>query len=111
MGEGDLRGIPLAAEHRFAEKHLTQADTVESPSQFSGAPSLDAVSLAEPVQALIAQPLMMALIAETYANTGLVAQAAVEIPRELDYFTLFRKLTDRKLAGCGLKGSFAITST
>src|ERR1700733_16149011 len=50
VGEGDLRGVPLAAEHRFAEKNLTQADSVESPREFSSAPGLDAMSLPEPMQ-------------------------------------------------------------
>ena len=47
--------------------------------------------LAEPVRALIAQPFMMALIAESYGNGG-------EIPGELDYFSLFTRLTERKQA-------------
>jgi len=51
-------------------------------------PSYD--QLSEPVRALVAQPFMMALIAETYAGA--------EIPRELDYFSLFARLTERKQA-------------
>ena len=56
-------------------------------------------SLSEPIRELIAHPLMMALIAEGYANTDAGERAQqLEVPRELDYFTLFRRLTDRKLA-------------
>ena len=54
-------------------------------------------ALSEPIRELIAHPLLMALIAEGYANAEDADLAQrLEVPRELDYFTLFRKLTDRK---------------
>ena len=46
--------------------------------------------LSEPVRSLIAQPFMMTLVAESYAGG--------EIPRDLDYFSLFAQLTERKHA-------------
>lgn len=56
-------------------------------------------ALSEPIQELIAHPLLMALIAEGYANSeGVEPAHYLVVPRELDYFTLFRKLTDRKLS-------------
>ena len=52
-------------------------------------------ALSESVRALVRQPFMMALVAETCAVGGAMRG---EIPRDLDYFSLFRRLTDRKLA-------------
>jgi hypothetical protein len=58
--------------------------------------------LSPPVRALIRHPFMMAMVAETYGNevAGGAAAAAPPktIPRDLDYFEVFRRLTERKLS-------------
>ena len=55
-------------------------------------------ALPEAVRALIAQPFMMAMVAETYANRGAPEDGALprEVPPDLDYFALFERLTERK---------------
>jgi hypothetical protein len=57
--------------------------------------------LSPTVQVLIAQPFMTALIAETYANkpgANKPSEATRQIPRDLDYYSLFVRLTSRKLS-------------
>src|SRR5262249_1110360 len=48
--ERGLGGIPRAAEHRLAEEPTTQAPPVKTADQRAGAPHLDAVAVAQPVQ-------------------------------------------------------------
>src|SRR5262249_33184090 len=52
-GEGDLRSIRLAAEHRFPEEHLAELDTVETANQLRSLPGLEAVRIAELMERLI----------------------------------------------------------
>ncbi|NML96411.1 hypothetical protein HHL24_00325 [Paraburkholderia sp. RP-4-7] len=57
--------------------------------------SFDALS--DAVRELIAQPLLMALVAQAYANDRPgEAAPGVSIPADLDYYTLFDRLTERK---------------
>jgi hypothetical protein len=49
------------------------------------------------LRALLAQPFMMALIAETYANRGRPADTPrIAMPADLDFFSIFARLTERK---------------
>ncbi len=57
-------------------------------------------SLSAPVKAMVRLPFMTALLAETYANAD-EGQASQAIPGDLDYFRLFQKLTERKVADVG----------
>ena len=57
--------------------------------------------LTSAVSALIAQPFMMAIIGETYSNRAHPGEASGEeawhvVPPDLDYFSLFERLTRRK---------------
>jgi len=55
--------------------------------------------LSPTVRALIAQPFMMAMVAEAYANSGTApGQTKRRVPPDLDYYALFEKLTERKAA-------------
>ena len=54
-------------------------------------------AVAPAVRALIGQPFMMAIVAETYSNRDRPAeQPELTIPADLDYFAIFGHLTDRK---------------
>jgi hypothetical protein len=57
-------------------------------------------SLSPLLQVLVDRPFMMAMIAETYANplphAAEDGEAEREIPADLDYFSLFERLTERK---------------
>ena len=59
-------------------------------------------ALSPRLQALLDRPFMMAMIAETYANPASppagAGEAEREIPADLDYFSLFGRLTERKAA-------------
>ena len=48
--ERDLRGVALAAEHRFAEEHAAQAHPVEAADERAVAPGLDAVGVTQAMQ-------------------------------------------------------------
>ncbi len=53
--------------------------------------------LSPTVRGLIAQPFMMAMVAEAYANPASApGQEKRRVPPDLDYYTLFEKLTERK---------------
>jgi len=55
------------------------------------------MDLSSQVQDLIARPFMMGMLAETYSNRALNADAEPRvIPSELEYFAIFARLTDRK---------------
>jgi hypothetical protein len=56
----------------------------------------DYASLSAPVKAMVRLPFMTALLAETYANA--TEGHPQSIPADLDYFRLFQKLTERKIA-------------
>lgn len=53
--------------------------------------------LSSQVQDLVARPFMMGMVAETYSNRALNVDADPRlIPSELDYFSIFVRLTERK---------------
>jgi hypothetical protein len=53
--------------------------------------------LSSQVQDLVARPFMMGMVAETYSNRALNVDADPRlIPSELDYFSIFARLTERK---------------
>ena len=53
--------------------------------------------LTAPVRTLIAQPFMTAIVADTYSNRGPADDAPRRsIPADLDYFSIFETLTERK---------------
>src|SRR5258708_16288700 len=49
-GEGDLRGIAGAGEHRLAEKHPADRDPIESSGEIPVDPGFDRVRVSETVQ-------------------------------------------------------------
>jgi len=59
-------------------------------------------SLSQTVKELIEQPFMMGLIAETYSNRIMISSNSShlpktnKIPKKLDYFSIFKLLTERK---------------
>jgi hypothetical protein len=59
-------------------------------------------SLSQTVKELIKQPFMMGLIAETYSNRFMISPGSSKlpetnkIPKKLDYFLIFKLLTERK---------------
>src|SRR6476619_1221537 len=53
MHERDLRGIARGVEHAFAEESAPQAHAIEAADEIIALPGLDAVAMAELVQAAI----------------------------------------------------------
>jgi hypothetical protein len=70
----------------------------ESYSRFYDLVSRPYQSLGATPRALLAQPFMMAIVAETYSNRGRSPNGPprVSLPSDFDYFSIFERLTERK---------------